>query len=134
VDPEKIQFEIDTYNVLIPRSGDLSATLFIEITTAPDLRAELDRFVGLDRPGTLYFDLEEAGRVEGLFETGHSNEVRISAVHYVAFAFTPDQRRAFTEAAGALRRVELVIDHPHYRHRAALSDENLKALAEDLAS
>ena len=132
VEPAKIQFEIDTYNALIPEPGGLSATLFIEITTAPDLRAELDRFIGLDRPGTVYFDLGEAGRVEGLFETGHSNKERISAVHYVTFPFTQDQRRAFLEVAGAGRRLSLVVDHPNYRHRAALGTEILKVLAEDL--
>ncbi|HEY3174936.1 MAG TPA: DUF3501 family protein [Candidatus Polarisedimenticolia bacterium] len=132
VEPEKIQFEIDTYNALIPEPGGLSATLFIEITTAPDLRAELDRFIGLDRPGTVFFDLGKAGRVEGAFEKGHSDAQRISAVHYVTFDFTPDQRRAFMEAAGAGSSLSLAIEHPNYRHRAVVSEEVLKSLAEDL--
>ena len=132
VDPEKIQFEIDTYNALIPDPGCLSATLFIEITTAPDLRAELDRFIGLDRPGTVWLDLGAAGRVEAVFETGHSNESRISAVHYVRFRFTPDQRRAFLAAAGAGRGVSLAVEHREYRHRTALGEETLRSLAEDL--
>jgi uncharacterized protein DUF3501 len=131
VDAEKIQFEIDTYNALIPEEGELSATLFIEITDAADVRKELDRFLGLDRPGALFFEQEGVGRVEARFEVGHSTEERISAVHYVKFPFGRDQRRAFVEGRGP---VALVIDHPSYRYRAVLSDEVRRSLSEDLRS
>lgn len=134
VDPAKIQFEIDTYNALIPDTDELSATLFIEITTVGDIRAELDRLVGLDRQGVVSISMGEAGDVEGLFETGHSDEQRISAVHYVKFRFTPSQRRVFIESSAAGRSVFLVISHPDYRHRAELSAEVVAALAEDLSS
>ena len=129
VDPQKIQFEIDTYNALIPAPGELSATLFIEITDAADIRRELDRLIGLDGPGVVWFDLGSAGRVGGLFEAGHSNEERISAVHYVKFPFAPAQREAFSQAGDLF----LVIDHPAYRHRALVADATRRALAEDLA-
>ncbi len=46
--PEKIQYEIDTYNELMPTERELSATLFIEITEAAEIRAELDRLIGVD--------------------------------------------------------------------------------------
>ena len=133
VDPAKIQFEIDTYNALIPDEGDLSATLFIEITTAGDLRTELDRLIGMDAAGVVSIELDGAERVEGHFETGHSNEQRISAVHYVTFRFTPAQRRAFLEASSARRPISLVIDHPNYRHRAELGADVAASLAEDLS-
>lgn len=132
LEPEKIQFEIDTYNALIPGPGCLSATLFIEITAGTDLRAELDRFIGLDQPGTVWLDLGAAGRVEADFEAGHSNTVRISAVHYITFRLTPDQRRAFLAAAEAGHGASLAVEHGEYRHRTALTGENLRALAEDL--
>ena len=134
VDPAKIQFEIDTYNALIPDAGELSATLFIEITTADDLRAELDRLLGLDGQGVVSISLGDAGKVEGLFETGHSNERRISAVHYVKFRFTPAQRRAFIESPTAGRPIFLEISHPNYRHREELGAGVVAALAEDLSS
>lgn len=129
VDPVKIQFEIDTYNALIPGPGELSATLFIEIADSADIRRELDRFIGLDAPGMVWLDFGQAGRAEGRFETGHSNEDRISAVHYVKFSITSPQRSAFLE----IPAVTLAVDHPAYRHRAALSEETRRALAEDLA-
>ncbi|HET6371871.1 MAG TPA: DUF3501 family protein [Candidatus Polarisedimenticolia bacterium] len=129
VDPEKIQFEIDTYNMLIPEPGQLSATLFIEITDEADIRRELDRLIGLDRPGMLYLDLGGAGRVDALFEEGHSKEERISAVHYVRFPFTSAQRAQFLQPTGA---IALVASHPNYQARAQLSETTRLALAEDL--
>lgn len=130
VEPGKIQFEIDTYNALIPDVGELSATLFIEITDAADVRRELDRLLGLDRPGAVSFEFEGAGRAAARFEAGHSTEERISAVHYVKFPLTGEQRRVFVEGSG---EIALVIDHPSYRHRAVLSPAQREALAADLA-
>jgi len=46
--PEKIQHEIDTYNELMPAERELSATLFIEITEAAEIRPALDRLIGVD--------------------------------------------------------------------------------------
>ena len=134
VDPSKIQFEIDTYNALIPEPGELSATLFIEITSAGDIRADLDRLIGLDGRDVVAISLGDAGSVGGLFETGHSNERRISAVHYVKFRFTHAQRRAFIESAGAERPIFIGISHPSYQHRAELAADVISALAEDLSS
>jgi len=131
VDKEKIQFEIDTYNALIPGPGELSATLFIEITDAADIRTELDRFIGLDGAGMVFFEVGGEGRVEGRFEKGHSNAARISAVHYVKFPFTDPQRDAFHDMT---RRVALRIDHPSYRHETILSNDLRGALSEDLRS
>src|SRR5574339_61859 len=42
----KIQFEIDTYNTLIPQPGSLSATMFIEIQEASQIKSTLDRLQG----------------------------------------------------------------------------------------
>ncbi len=130
VDPDKVQFEIDTYNNLIPDEGDLSATLFIEITDEADIRGELDRLLGLDRDDVVSFEIEGHGRAGGRFEQGHSNESRISAVHYVRFPFTREQREAFVEGRAS---VALVVNHPSYRASTVLSAEVRRALAEDFA-
>jgi len=129
VDPEKIQFELDTYNALIPGPGELSATLFIEITGSDDIRKELDRLIGLDAPQRVGFDLGDAGRAWGRFESGHSNESRISAVHYVKFPFTPAQVKAL---AAPDRPALLAIDHPAYRHRVEVPDVVRRELLADL--
>ena len=44
-DPAGVAEELDVYNELVPGPGELSATLFIEITDAPQIRPELDRLL-----------------------------------------------------------------------------------------
>lgn len=41
--------ELETYNPLIPQPGNLSATLFVELTNDEDLRAWLPKLVGIER-------------------------------------------------------------------------------------
>ncbi len=46
-----VRHEIDTYNELMPADRELSATLFVEITEAAEIRPALDRLIGVDEPG-----------------------------------------------------------------------------------
>src|SRR6476661_207253 len=82
VDPVKVQEELDVYNALIPQDGELSATLFIEITDGDRIQKGLDALQGIDRGQVLAL---KAGRhtVYGEFEGGRSKEDKISAVHFV---------------------------------------------------
>jgi hypothetical protein len=83
-DPKRVQEELDVYNALVPASGELSATLLIEITEQERMKEWLDTFMGLDHGDTIAI---RAGteQVFGLFEGGHSHETKISAVHFVRF-------------------------------------------------
>lgn len=47
-DPQKVQEELDVYNALLPASGELSATLLIELTDPDTMKQWLDLFMGLD--------------------------------------------------------------------------------------
>ncbi len=125
-DPERIQFEIDVYNDLIPQPGSLSATLFIEISDSSQIRTVLDSLQGLDAPDTVVITIGE-DKVFAEFEPGHSKEDRISAVHYVRFLLTPDQIRRFLES-----QVEIRIKHPAYTAVAALMREQKEQLSSDL--
>ncbi len=49
ISDEAIQDELDTYNRLLPRVGELSATLFIELTSEGALREWLPKLVGIER-------------------------------------------------------------------------------------
>jgi hypothetical protein len=42
VRPDKVQEELDVYNDLLPRPGEVSATLFIEVTQAEKIQSTLD--------------------------------------------------------------------------------------------
>jgi hypothetical protein len=127
--PERIDQELTAYNALLPPTGSLSATLFIEITDAESIRAELDAFIGLDRGEHVWFELGEKGRVVGHFAAGQSEEGRISSVQYVQFSFVPEASRAFSEPA---HPVAFVIEHDGYNVRVPVDGSIRRCLIEDL--
>jgi len=134
VDEARIQEEVDAYNALVPGPGELSATLFIEIPElvrmAPaQVREAVNRFQGLDRDGVIWIAAGGA-RIPARFEEGHSNEEKMSAVHYVRFAVSPAAR---AELADTSRPAALVVDHPSYKAQAPLSDALRAELLKDLA-
>src|SRR5207244_845446 len=109
-DPAKIQEEIDVYNTLLPGDGELSATLFVEITEAAAVRPMLRRLLGIDAHVAL---LVEGERVQARFEEGRSDEERISSVQYVRFR-PGEAARAAMARPGA--RCAIVCDLPDYQH------------------
>jgi len=126
-DPAKVQEEIDVYNDLIPDEGELSATLFIEITEQDKIKEILDRLIGIDRPDVVFFQIGKK-KVPALFEGGRSTEEKISAVHYLRFKWNPTMIEAFRSE----KENYLVVEHPNYKERTLLSDETKRALLEDL--
>jgi hypothetical protein len=126
-DPAKIQGELDAYNPLLPGAGELSATLFIEITESDRIKEVLDQLYGIDSGRSVFIELG-SDRIYGWFETGHSREDKLSAVHYVRFRFTPEQRTAFQKAGIP---AALAVEHPHYSARTVLSREAREQLAMD---
>ena len=56
-DPEKIQDELNTYNPLIAGPGELSATLFIEITQSERIKEILDGLQGIDNGRGIFIEL-----------------------------------------------------------------------------
>lgn len=128
VGPERVQEELDIYNELLPHQNELSATLLIEVSDRSVLKQVLDSFIGVDRGGTTYLEVDREP-VEGEYEGGRSNEVQVSAVHYVRFALTPAQAQAVRSGAP----VALRIDHGGYRHRTELGADVREQLAADLA-
>ena len=128
-DDARVQDELDVYNALLPRPGELSATLFIEITEKDEIQPVLDRFMGIDVGPTVWIQVGREFAVPGEFEAGHSDEEKgkLSAVHFVRFAFPPEAVRAFAEAP-----VHLVVDHPAEHARVELSTETKAELLRDL--
>ena len=117
ISDEAIQVELDIYNRLLPGVRELSATLFIELTSDEELRHWLPRLVGIERQialdigGTLVRSEPEAEHGAAL-----TRETVTPAVHYLRFPFTEAQVEAF----GAAAEVALVSTHPAYEARAVL--------------
>ncbi len=110
VDSQKVQEELDVYNALLPASGELSATLLIELTDADTMKHWLDLFMGLDHGQKV--GLRAGGEiVYGEFEGGHSHDTKISAVHFVRFRPTPAMVTALGDQAV---RVALSVRHAGY--------------------
>ena len=128
-DDARVQDEIDVYNALLPRRGELSATLLIEITDREQIQPVLDRFTGIDLGPTVWIQIGKEFAVPGEFEAGRSDEERgkLSAVHFVRFAFPPGAVRAFADSP-----VHLAVDHPGARARVELSAETRVELLRDL--
>src|SRR5256884_6327460 len=128
VDEAKIAEEVEVYNGLLPRPGELAATMLIEITGASQIKPVLDKLLGIDTRD--YVRLTVGPHVVvGDFETGHSDEERgkLAAVHFVRFALPPEARRIFLAADAAL-----VVEHPNERARTVLGEETKRALLHDL--
>ncbi len=118
--------ELGVYNELVPGPGELSATLFIEITEAPSIRPELDRLVGIHECVSL--EIGET-RVPARFDPRQLEEDRISAVHYLRFAPAASARERFADPT---LRVALRVDHPAYVAEAELSPRTRASLQVDL--
>ena len=124
VDLDAVREEIDVYNALLPRPGELSATMLIEISDLSRVREELPKFYGID--AATWMEVDDV-RLTPVFEEGRAREDKVSAVQYVRF---PLGETAAAFVAGA--PVRLVIDHAHYRATADLTPEVQASLAEDL--
>jgi hypothetical protein len=131
VDDAKVQDEIDVYSALLPRPGELSATLFIEIADKDQIKPVLDRFMGIDTGRHVWLEIAGGPSVPGVFEAGHSDEEKgkLAAVHFVRFRFTPEAVSRFRTEP-----VDLVVDHPAARARARLSEETKAELLTDLVA
>jgi hypothetical protein len=128
-DDAQILHEIETYNRLIPGADELSATLFIEVDDPQAIKPTLDRLRGLDDGRSLALRIEGVPPIYAAFEAGHSNEEKISAVHYIRFRVDAAAQRALRAGAPAV----LTIDHPRYRAEAALREETRRQLVNDLS-
>ncbi len=126
---EAVQVELDIYNRLLPEVGELSATLFIELTSDGSMREWLPRLVGIERAlglavgGEVVPSVPEAAHAAALVRDGVT-----PAVHYLRFGFTEAQVAAF--AGGS--EVALAAVHPEYEARTVLGAEMRQELLGDL--
>lgn len=132
ISDEAIRAELDVYNPLIPEPGQVSATLFIELTSDEQLRTWLPRLVGIEAAAVLRFgrpDRREHVRctVDPEHATQLTREAVTASVHYVGWDLTSDQVEAF--AAGP---VVLALEHPEYEHEVTLSAATTEELLADL--
>jgi hypothetical protein len=114
-----IRHEIDTYNELLGKEGELGCTLLIEIED-PALRDQkLQQWLNL--PEKIYLLLESGTRVPATFDERQRGSSRLSSVQYLRF----DTKGAVPIAAG--------VDLPDLKTEIRLTDDQKQALRADLA-
>jgi hypothetical protein len=128
---DAIAGEVATYNDLIPDPGELSGTLFIELTDDGVLREWLPKLRGIEF--SVRFELgprDAASRVVGIprDEERLTRDDITSTVHYLRFPFDASQREQL--ATGPAR---MVVDHPEYKVWVELTDAQRAELAGDFA-
>ena len=122
-----IETELRIYNPLIPGAGQLSATLFVELTSEAELREWLPKLVGIERAVELRIGDRVVRSVpEESHEKQLTREEITASVHYIRFELTPAQIEAFSGD------VVLAVDHPNYLEEAPLLPDTVEDLRRDL--
>lgn len=114
---EQVLHELEVYNRLLPGPGELSVTLFLELTDEASLRRWLPALVGIERslvlrvgdPGSPGGARVVAASPDEAHEAQLTREEVTAAVHYVRFRLEPDAVDAFAAAP-----VRLAVEHPAY--------------------
>lgn len=128
-DEAAIRHEIDTYNELLPRPNELSATMLVEYPEAASRDAALKALVGLERHLWIRLD----GRRENArFDQRQMSSDRISSVQFVRFPLGGLDAAEFLALAES-GKLAIEVDHPNLRARKELVGALAKNLAGDLS-
>lgn len=120
LDDAKIQEELDVYNPLVPGPGELSMTLFVELTTEAELREWLPKLVGIERSIAVRVgEGDSAVDVRCVVDPAHASQLTrdevTASVHYVKVALPASVASRFLA-----EKAVLLSDHPHYQHETEL--------------
>jgi Protein of unknown function (DUF3501) len=125
----QVQTELDTYNPLLPAEGELSMTLFVELTDGAELREWLPKLVGIERAVELRLG-DERRPVAAAVDPAHAaqliREQVTTSVHYVRLVLGGADRQAFCQGPA-----RIAVTHPAYSHETELSDETRSSLVAD---
>jgi len=129
---EAIQEELNTYNPLIPEPGQLSATMFVELTSRDEMEYWLPRLVGIERaPRLIIGEGPDSVVVSAEVDPSHASQLTrdqvTASVHYVGFSLGRPQVARFRAEP-----VRLAVAHLEYKEEALLSEETKKSLLGDL--
>lgn len=129
---EAIQTELDIYNPLIPESGVLCATLFVELTNEADLREWLPELVGIERAVELR--LGDGTTVRAEPDAAHAQALTrdtiTASVHYLRFEL--DAAAAAAAAVGDAAVPRLAVTLATYDHETPLAADTVAELLTDL--
>ncbi len=124
--PGAIEAELEAYNPIIPRSGELSATLMFEYEDAAERTEALRKLVGIDQH--VWLQIDDTALVQAQFDALQLDTQQVSSVQYVKWPLTDKQRQLLKQDGTVVR---ILIDHPFYTAQAVLSEETRRAIMHD---
>ncbi len=123
-----IRHEIDTYNELLPRPGEISATMLIEYPDPKERDVALRELLGLERHLWVAIDgRREAAR----FDSRQIATDRLSSVQFVRFPLGGIDADEFLKLANA-GKIAIEVDHPKLSARAEVRGALAQSLSQDL--
>jgi hypothetical protein len=126
--PEQIAGELQTYNPLIPQGSELIATLMIEIDEPVRRTAALLKLAGVEETVYMKVGASKIAATPTQYDDRTSEDGKTSSVHWVRFAFTPEEIAAFKNPA---KTVILGLTHENYGHMAVVPPKVRAELAKD---
>ena len=126
----QIAGELETYNPLIPQGRELIATMMLEIEDAGVRDRTLLTLGGIEETVSLEIGPERVRATPTEYEDRTTPDGKTSSVHWLRFAFTPEQIARFRKGG---ERIVLSVEHANYGHMAVMPDAVRAALTEDFA-
>ncbi len=121
-----VAHELETYNTLVPKAGQLSSTLMVEYTDPAERRVMLDKLASLRQEVALHVGERV---IMGVFHDQPGEEIdRLPAVNYVTF----EVGNIDTQLDDASIDVRVEIRNASYATTSALPMPMRKQLAADL--
>lgn len=128
-DPTAVRHEIETFADLIPEPGELSLTFFIEISDDEQRRKALQSLGGIEKTFALEIGDEKIPAFDKRpIDPRWERPGQATAVYYLGFRIPERLRAAF---AAPSTEVWSKLNHPAYKHAAALSADLRRSLASD---
>ena len=124
---DHLDHELEVYNQMVAPEGMLSATLFIEWRNLNTIRKELVRLKGIENQ--TYLSFPDQSKTYAWFDPYTQDAFQLSAVQYLLFELSDDQRQMFRDEA---HPIVLQIDHEHYGHTATIPKTLVGELAAEL--
>ncbi|MGH7036349.1 MAG: DUF3501 family protein [Stellaceae bacterium] len=122
--------ELAAYNPLIPQGDELIATVMFEIENPERREATLAQLGGIENDMYLSVGGERITGIPDPTRENTSPEGKASAVQFVRFPFTAQQKAKFCQAGA---QVLCGIAHPQYGHIAVMPEMVRAVLAQDFA-
>lgn len=127
---DQLQGELEAYNPLVPKGNELVATMMIEIDEPTRRAAMLHKLAGIEESTYLTLGTVKIIGRPADYEDRTSEDGKTSSVHWIRFAFTPDQAVLFKDPA---TMAVLGLSHANYGHMAVLTPDTRAELATDFA-